>query len=495
MANKARAGAAPLPCAPQSRPHQRQHQRQRGSIVVLFALTLFFLVGCIGLALDAAQLYNRQSELQNFADGAALAAARQLDGSAAGVTAAAAKAAGTAGANRYGYGLSNVVWSDAALSFSSAPDTAEGAWLDLATARAAPGRIWYARIDTGALDAAAGQVQTLVLASLSGATGSLASRRLAVAGRSAVNVAPLAVCAMGAAAAETRVRGALSETVAYGFRQGVGYDLLKLNPDGAAPVSYLVDPIDTPEQAANPANLAPAVLNAYMCAGRLAMAALPASLHVSPMPAAGFAYSDQLNARFDLYPPAGACSPVSAPPDRNVKPYTPAAAVWMAATPAGTTAAAAAKAPLRTIADLPNLDDDLVAGPSYGVLWSYTAALPAPGAGAFTLADWAGLYPVSAGAAATAANAGVYPALPKAPYSRAAGAYFSAPAAGHTGLAERRVLNVPLLRCPVAAGAPATVLAVGRFFMSVPATATSISGEFVGLAAPAALVGPVGLFQ
>jgi len=57
------------------------------------------------------------------------------------------------------------------------------------------------------------------------------------------------------------------------------------------------------------------------------------------------------------------------------------------------------------------------------------------------------------------------------------------------------VLNVALLSCPVPAGATAqaSVLGVGRFFMTVPATATSLPVEFAGVAAPSSLSGAVEL--
>ncbi len=70
------------------------------------------------------------------------------------------------------------------------------------------------------------------------------------------------------------------------------------------------------------------------------------------------------------------------------------------------------------------------------------------------------------------------------------------PARGR-GVRHRRVLNVPLLECPVAggAGATATVLAIGKFFMTVPATSTSIKAEFAGIARQENLSGTVELYQ
>jgi hypothetical protein len=61
---------------------------------------------------------------------------------------------------------------------------------------------------------------------------------------------------------------------------------------------------------------------------------------------------------------------------------------------------------------------------------------------------------------------------------------------------NRRVLNIPLLRCPVLAGSPvaAEVLAIGKFFMTVPASDHELFAEFAGLAQPSSLVGQVELY-
>jgi hypothetical protein len=55
----------------------RRHAQQ-GAVAVMFALLLFALMGCTGLALDGGRLYINKAELQNAADACALAAAQQL---------------------------------------------------------------------------------------------------------------------------------------------------------------------------------------------------------------------------------------------------------------------------------------------------------------------------------------------------------------------------------------------------------------------------------
>jgi hypothetical protein len=77
----------------------------------------------------------------------------------------------------------------------------------------------------------------------------------------------------------------------------------------------------------------------------------------------------------------------------------------------------------------------------------------------------------------------------------AGGAFSQTPSVAHRpGIKYRRVLNLPLLQCPVS-GNSATVLAIGKFFMTVPATSTSISAEFAGAGSDQQAGGPVELYQ
>lgn len=56
-------------------------KRQRGSILVLIALSIVVLIGMTGLALDLGYMYSVRAQLQNAADAAALAGASGLNGS------------------------------------------------------------------------------------------------------------------------------------------------------------------------------------------------------------------------------------------------------------------------------------------------------------------------------------------------------------------------------------------------------------------------------
>ncbi|SFL75094.1 pilus assembly protein TadG-related protein [Rugamonas rubra] len=471
----------------------RLRPRQRGALLISFALMLVVVLGFVGLALDLSRLYNRKVELQNLADAAALAAAGQLNGTAAGVAAAAGQAAVVAAAHKIGY-WSPVVWNAAALSFASTPFAPAGAWQSLAAAQAAPSGMLFARVDSSQLDAATGGVALTFMRALMPAAADPQLGASAVAGRASLKMTPLAVCAMGPATAQRLNPPATAELVEYGFRRGVGYNLLNLNPNATTPVYYYVNPLDPPGAAGAPANLAPAVLAPFVCSGTLALARIGgASISVAPGPAA-FPLAAELNSRFDLNMGVN-CQPSVAPPDKNIKAYTGSGAGWwMSVTPAGQTAAAkTGAASLATVADTaPPVAG--VAATSYGPLWSYAGAVAwsaAPPYTALATTRWGALYPgVPAAPAAVS-----YPAT--RPYLANIGANFQAPNPSRPGLRNRRVLNIALLSCPVPAGANALaqVLAVGQFFMTAPASGAAVSGEFAGVVDEQTLGGPAELYQ
>lgn len=69
----------------------RRDPRQ-GVITILLAICCVALIALAGLATDLARMYVAKNELQNYADAAALAGVIRLDGTSAGITAAAADA-------------------------------------------------------------------------------------------------------------------------------------------------------------------------------------------------------------------------------------------------------------------------------------------------------------------------------------------------------------------------------------------------------------------
>lgn len=476
--------------------------RQRGAIAIVFALMVAGLIGFIGLALDLGRLYNRRAELQAVANVAALTAARQLNGTAAGIDNALARTTSAMNALTYQYHQQAVTWRDAALSFSASPD---GGWVDAATARGAPDGLAYARATTSALDASIGTVALFFMPVLSDALASSTVAVTAVAGRSTIEVLPLAVCALSNTEAAPRANPgppANVELVEFGFRRGVAYDLMRLNPNGTGAENFVIDPFSPPGVAGAAANLAPAFVGPFVCNGELAMPRVRGGTITVGRPFPLASLFNQFNSRFDQYP-GGVCSFANAPPDTNIRQYTFGTATgWMTVAPAGQGAqSSTAGGKLVTVAD-PLPPPSGTTAPMYGPLWTYARAVPwssytagasEPAAGytPFAASAWSTLY----GPGAPVATAG-YPAAPSTPYRAINGANYQAPPAAHKGIANRRVLNVALLACPVPAGAlaSATVLGIGKFFMTVPATATSVHAEFAGLVAEQSLGGALELY-
>lgn len=91
--------------------HQCQQlpKRQRGAVAVVVGIAIFVLVGMIGLALDLGQMFVNKTELQNAADACALAAARELDGTADALTRADAAGMLVGGKNALGFQENAVV--------------------------------------------------------------------------------------------------------------------------------------------------------------------------------------------------------------------------------------------------------------------------------------------------------------------------------------------------------------------------------------------------
>jgi hypothetical protein len=474
-------------------------KRQDGAFAVMFAPLLIVIIAFCGLAKTVA-----------------LAAARELNGTPAGIAAAKVQARATAERLKYQYfgGGSSITWTDEALSFGDS-SAQSGTWTPASSVGPASdaSALYFAKVDTDALDQTVSAVDTLFMKVLSSALTNVRLREIAIAGRSAINVTPLGICAMSTAPAAERTAGsgatAVSELVQYGFRRGVSYDLMQLNPNGTTPVRFAVNPVIAPDKSGGAFNIAS--LGPFMCSGRMWVPRVTGGvIRVSPLPSAAPLESlyGALNSRFDVYG-GSPCSALGAPPDGNIKeyPYDQTDVVkWMSPN-VGRAAAltTTARGKLETVADLP---DSFPTPPSskgdYGPLWAYARAVkaPSPPGGAepsggyvpFNAADWSVLYKAGPGSSS-------YPAAPSTPYQALSGTvYFKAPSAASKPMSvrNRRVLNIPLLSCspsaPAGANSPATVVAIGKFFMTVQATQNSLIGEFSGLAQDGSLSGEVEVY-
>jgi hypothetical protein len=115
-------------------------KRQQGAVAIIVGLSIVILVGMLALVIDLGHLYIAKTELQNAADAAALAGAKELVGTADGVTAARDKAKEFASANNYDFSKP-VVITDGDISFGASPT---GPWDDGAD----PSNKFFIKVDT-----------------------------------------------------------------------------------------------------------------------------------------------------------------------------------------------------------------------------------------------------------------------------------------------------------------------------------------------------------
>lgn len=466
----------------------RRKGSEDGAIAIMAAFLIILMLAMFGFALDLTRTYNRKAELQSVADAAALVAASSLDGTAAGIDKAVTEAGLAVVDYTYAYNTESVTWSGAALAFGTSANGGPGGWVDAATAKASASRTFFARVDTSALDHKHGKVQNYFIPVLSPALAQTNVGASAVAGRDSLNVLPLAICANSNTPAASLSSG---ELVEYGFRRGISYDLMNLNPGGRTPENFLVNPVAPPGTIGTPVKDHLDIVAPFICTSKMAM---PTLRDGQVTVERGFPLNTlyvYLNSRFGIY--TSPCLSSSAPADQNVTSFTLANATWMKYKPDGLSANSlvATTDPLLTVAEQP-------AGATrtaYGPLWSYSKAAkyssytanggaePAAGYATFSTTEWSTLY---------------YPGGPEAqaypnptPYQATGGA------AIYKASRNTRLLHVPLLNCPVPAGASATaaVAGIAKFFMTVPASSSALYAEFAGMATETSLGGNVRLYR
>jgi Flp pilus assembly protein TadG len=498
--------------------------KQRGAVVIIFGLALTSVFGFMGLSLDLAQTYDRKTELQNAADAAALAGARRLVGTTAGIDAAVLDAQNIAALHKFKFQTA-VGLNAATIKFSTSPDTAEGSWLDATAAKLVASTIFFIKIDTRGFDANYGKVNTNFMQAVS-STSSTNTFGRAVAGRFILGVAPIAVCALETAKySELLHTGLASELKEYGYRRGISYNIMDINPLGSAALKFLLNPIDVPpaandNSACTTSNAGASSLTPYMCGGTTSIiSSLPGYVYVNTGTSASA--DKELNSRFNEYGNgAGSCQVASAPPDSNVQEYkvniggsikldspsvnTKIPKIWMT------------NEPIQQSIELdPALHKPIVPQPSdikYGTLWAYNHAVqysaspPAGGYVPYSTADWPKLYPTGAtGTGPTPIALAAYPAGASAtPYNAAA--FSTPPASNGPGVADRRVLNLALVNCSTLSGTVKSsggnscqtiqVLGVGRFFMTIKSNLpNNLHMEFAGLISDSTLTKDIKLYH
>jgi hypothetical protein len=483
----------PIETGRQKPPYPRRHGKlrrkgsEKGAIAIMTAFVLIIMIAMFGMALDLSRAYNRKAELQTAADAAALVAAAALDGTPEGIDRAVTEAGEVMEGFTYSYNHASVSWLPGAISFATSPDAGPGGWVDAGTAKLNISKTFFVRIDTSVLDARHGKVQNYLMPVLSSALAETNVSATAVAGRDSLSVLPLAICANSNTDAAALPSG---ELVEYGFRRGVSYNLMNLNPGGRPPENFLVNPVAPPGTVGTTMKNRLDVVGPFICTGSMALPILwggeitvERDFPIDPLYV-------QLNSRFAT---TASCASSTAPPDPVVKSFDLLNTPWMKDKPDGLSAnpLTGLTEPLLTVAEKP-------AGATktaYGPLWSYAKpvkystylANKVEPAGGYTdtygTTDWATLYDPGKPAAQS------YPG--PTPYQSAGGAPTYRP------YRNTRVLRIPLLRCPVPSGAitTASVVGVAKFFMTVPASSTDLYAEFAGMGAASTLGGNVRLYR
>lgn len=419
----------------------QERSRQGGAALILFALCLVVLFGFIGLVIDLGATYVGKTELQNAADASALAGAKRLNGTAAGVAAALQAAKDMSALNKYRFAKSPVAVTNDDVWIGSCPDDSCFTTLaaSVATNATAAGK-YFIKVDTRArnFDTTFMRVADIP---------TTAARGVAVAGRFFVPVAPIAICALNDADCPTGGSHC-------GFTPGVTYDVNAINttlaPSGMGPGTQIwIDPVATnsSECIGNVSEIRP-----FMCEGKMN----------APVEIGGTVYTNtgvsnallaSLDSRFGDYDSQGKCDPVTAPPDTNVMGYV-----------GGQATDPVVKKLIQ--------DGDVMAD------WY---SIPNTQAAVRTSAD--GVKPVTVDTSTGVRESFYRPDGSTAPYRSTSGTYFRAPS--NPGQGERRILNMVIVNCTTAGGncRPLTVKMVGKFFMTRKAN-TNPGGVYVEYGGP-----------
>lgn len=496
--------------------------RQHGAVAIIVALSLVVLIGMLGLVIDLGHLYVTKTELQNAADAAALSGAKELDRSLAGVNRARDRAIEAASKNKYNLNATVVTLTAADLFVGSCPDDGTCAMVPInnVTTDAAAADKTFLKADTGRKS-----LNTWFMHVMPGALSSTATFGMAVAGRYVVNIAPIGVCAIDPA---NPTRDHAGELLEYGYRRGMGYNILAVNDAkkglaGLSQVPLWINPIDVPPNACDPSNSSDSTLRPFICAGESSSIVDGGSVYINT----GVQSSQErfLNSRFDKSSSFGnnRCDATNTPPDSNVKQYTaPGSGGAVPACPPNSSDARCGlprdwtqpgsnvEPAMQTVALNPATPGVPVGYPNVpsntadlGALWTFSRAVRYNGSAsgnvgtAFGTSDWgpagggANLYKLDADTTAngypTTAGSGFPTGTQPAPYNQPSGKYYASPTNYPPGLSGRRVINVAIINCDVAAGGSGScrtmpVIAVARFFMTVEAAFPANFGtEFAGV--------------
>lgn len=275
--------------------------------MVMTAILSLGLMLAVGLCIDVARIYMVRTELQNAADAAALAAARELNSGASGIQDAVTRA--TTIVNSYGFGKTTVTVPTVEFGVNL-----DGTYVDSATAQAAPSNIRFVRVTTQA-------ATTTMLFSARALGSTHAESRTATAGMSVgINTIcdffPIAVALDPSVQPGDATNGypAPNSTMSLSFVQGTG------NSATLADKNYII--LEVPDINGNGAPE-----TAVLSAGLTSICkTLNTSIDFHMTPSSNVnngprQITDGVNTRFNIYGNGygNALQPSTFPPDSNVR--------------------------------------------------------------------------------------------------------------------------------------------------------------------------------
>ena len=201
------------------------HQKsgERGSVVIMTAISMLLLILMVGLCIDVSRVYTVRAELQNAADAAALTAAKELNGGTTGIDNAVLRINGPnaiANSQGFGNGNANVTISSITFAANLYPDSD---YVDATTARGNAANIRFVKVITQS-------VSTDMLFASSALGGSWSENRQAVAGNS--SIIPITICDFfPAAVALLDPNPAVGTVLTLKFNQGTGSQAVLADKD------------------------------------------------------------------------------------------------------------------------------------------------------------------------------------------------------------------------------------------------------------------------
>jgi len=282
---------------------------ERGSVTVMTAVLLVGLVLVLGLSIDVSRIYMVRSGLQNAADAAALAAARELNSGPGGINDAVNQTKVAAlEANKYGLNRTGVTAPAVTISKVEFAAFIDGTWYNAgdASALGVVDTIKFVRVTTQAAS-----VSVLLAAKALGATH--IEQRTAVAGMSVglntiCNVFPVVIALTPKNQTDLLVNGK-QFTVTY-------QDDITGSSAAVVDHSYAVIQVDSFFGHVGTVQLAAGIPN--LCAYLGQTETLDSSQSANKKNGRN-AISDGANTRFDFYPTGGGgIDPITFPPDTNI---------------------------------------------------------------------------------------------------------------------------------------------------------------------------------